>query len=67
MAKRVRKLKDSDSSFLDLGTLSQRFPTIKKISELFPDAKICLLTINKNKHLYDAVDFDGQNCLYQCL
>ncbi len=43
--------------FFGFGNLVLAFPTIKKISELFPDAKICLLTINKNKHLYDAVDF----------
>lgn len=43
--------------FFGFGNLVLAFPAIKKISELFPDAKICLLTINKNKHLYDAVDF----------
>lgn len=43
--------------FFGFGNLVLAFPTIKKISELFPDAKIYLLTINKNKHLYDAVDF----------
>lgn len=43
--------------FFGFGNLVLAFPTIKKISELFPDAKICLLTINKNKHLYDGVDF----------
>lgn len=39
------------------GNLVLAFPAIKKISELFPGAKIYLLTINKNIHLYDAVNF----------
>ena len=43
--------------FFGFGNLVLALPTIKKISDLFPDAKIYLLTINKNKHLYDAVGF----------
>lgn len=43
--------------FFGFGNLVLAFPSIKEIHELFPDAKIYLLTINKNKHLYDAVDF----------
>ena len=43
--------------FFGFGNLVLAFPAIKKISDLFPDAKIYLLTINKNMHLYDGVPF----------
>lgn len=38
------------------GNLVLAFPAIQKISELFPHAKICLLTINKNMNLYDGIN-----------
>lgn len=43
--------------FFGFGNLVLAFPAIKKISDLFPGAKIYLLTINKNMHLYDSVSF----------
>lgn len=43
--------------FFGFGNLVLAFPAIKKISDLFPGAKIYLLTINKNMHLYDGVTF----------
>ena len=43
--------------FFGFGNLVLAFPAIKKIRDLFPGAKIYLLTINKNMHLYDGVTF----------